>query len=57
MYSFIEIVKGEYKTWTVYFVMKYSIWLLMQKGKKWSYTNKYGKRVHVAQSIDELNLD
>ena len=38
MYSFNQIVKGVYKTWTIYLVMEYSIWISMQKGKEWAYT-------------------
>ena len=37
IHSFIQIVKAEYKTCTIYLVIEYSIWFSMQKGKGWLY--------------------
>jgi len=37
MYSFIQVLKGEDKTYTMYFVMEYITCLSIQKGKEWAY--------------------
>jgi len=38
MYSFIQLVKGEYLAWTIYLVMEYIIWFSLQNGEEWAYT-------------------
>jgi hypothetical protein len=38
MYSFIQIVGGDYNTWTIYLVTEYEIRFLAQKGTEWAYT-------------------
>jgi len=53
MYSFIQIVMGEYKTWTIYIVMEY-IGFSIQKGKVWVYkklSTIFRKLDHVTQNI------
>ena len=39
MYSLIKIMKGEYKAWTIYFVIECIIWISVEKDKEWAYKN------------------